>query len=49
MRTGECDLDMLELAQETDLVADTLDNAVMRSRLREMAHEVRELAILDLA
>jgi uncharacterized protein Yka (UPF0111/DUF47 family) len=48
MRTGEChDSDLLELAQETDRVADTLNYPVMRARLYEIAREVRELAILD--
>jgi uncharacterized protein Yka (UPF0111/DUF47 family) len=50
MRTGEChDPDLLELAQETDRVADTLNDPVMRARLYEIAREVRELAILDAA
>jgi hypothetical protein len=48
MRTGEChDPDLLELAQETERVADTLHDPVMRARLYEIAREVRELAILD--
>jgi hypothetical protein len=48
MRTGEChDPDLRELAQETDRVADTLNDPVMRARLYEIAREVRELAIRD--
>lgn len=47
MRSGECDSDLLELAQETDRVADTIDDPVIQARLHEMAREVRELAILD--
>jgi hypothetical protein len=45
MQTGEChDPVLLELAQETDRVADTLNDPVMRY---EIAREVRKLAILD--
>jgi len=48
MQTGEChDPVLLELAQETDRVADTLNDPVMRARLYEIAREVRKLAILD--
>ena len=48
MRSGEChDPELLELAQETHRVANTIDDSVMRARLHEIARKVRELAILD--
>lgn len=47
MRSGECDPDLLALAQETDRVAEAIDDPVIRARLHEIAREVRELTILD--
>jgi hypothetical protein len=47
MQSGKCDPDLLALAHETDRVADSINDPVMRARLYEIAREVRELAILD--
>ena len=42
---NDVDHDLLELADETDRVAGSLDDFAMRTRLHEMAGELRELAL----
>jgi hypothetical protein len=41
---GVCDL--LELADETDRVAESIDDLSMRTRLHEIAGELRDQALL---
>jgi hypothetical protein len=38
--------DLLELADETDRVAESIDDLSMRTRLHEIAGELREQALL---
>lgn len=46
MRAGsDNDHQLLELAEETERVATSIDDTVIRMRLREIAGDLRELAI----
>ena len=40
----EADLELLELAEATALVADTIADAVLKPRLREIVVELRDMA-----